>query len=262
MQRLIVCVVFAVASLLASASNAALIVNMAMPITHTVTVQPIIVSNTDGTNTAEYFGNGTQQTIIQGFINTIWAQAGIQVSFLAANTWNNDFANVGTPGMNNPRPTGDLNAVVTNGDAIPGVGNTDPLVLDIYFVEIAAAFSDVGEDVANGYAFINANGITQHVGDNLVSFTGGQEVIASVVAHEIGHNLGLPHIDENFNLMQPGGSSNPGQRLNAGQIGVARGSQFAIAAVPEPGSAAVLSFAAFAVVVKRRRRLRPHSKAA
>ena len=43
-------------------------------------------------------------------------------------------------------------------------------------------------------------------GPNLFSFNGGREIIASVLAHEIGHNLGLPHIGASQNLMQSGGS--------------------------------------------------------
>lgn len=235
-------------SALAGTSQAALIVNSPMAITHRVQVQPIIVSNTDGSNTAEYFGNPTQQGIIEGFVDTIWAQAGIDVQFLTPNTWNDTFANIGN---SSPRPTSDLNTIVTQGDAL-GFGNSNPLVLDMYFVEIAAGFPDVGENTANGLAFLGANGITQHVGDNLVSFTAGQEVVASVVAHEIGHNLGLPHIVEAENLMQAGGSSNPGERLNASQIATSLASQFSVA-VPEPSSVTVLGFAISFVALRRRR---------
>lgn len=259
MLRLIVVLLLGVTSLLASDCAAALITNMAMPITHRVTVQPIVVSNDDGTNTAEYFGDVTQRGIIQGLVNTIWAQAGIQVDFLAANTWNNTFANIGNPADNNPRPDSDLSVVVSTGDAA-GVGNANPLVLDIYFVEISAGFSDTnvtdpvnGEFYVNGLANTPGNGMTLHVGDSLVSFTAGQEAVASVFAHEIGHNLGLMHLVEAQNLMQEGGSSNLGERLNATQIATARMSPFAIAAVPEPSGVAVLSLAAIGYVVRRRR---------
>lgn len=253
MVRLIACAALAVVSLAASESRAALITNMAMPITHRVTVQPIIVSNDDGSNTAEYFGNPTQQALIQGHINTIWAQAGIEVEFLAANTWNNSFANIGNPMNNNPRPNGDLNLTVNAGDAA-GVANLDPNILNVYFVEIAAGFSNQSELTANGLGFVGGNGISQHVGDNLVSLTLGRELIAKVVAHEIGHNLNLPHIVEAENLMLEDAPFT-NARLNATQMTIALASPFSveIAAVPEPGSLAVISLSIIGYVARRRK---------
>ena len=247
-KLLTLCYAVNILILASTSASAALVVNSPMAITHRVQVQPIIVSNTDGSNTAEYFGNATQQGIIEGFVDTIWAQAGIDVEFLTPNNWNDTFANIGNT---SPRPTSDLNTIVSNGDAL-GFGNANPLVLDMYFVEISAGFANTSENTANGLAFVGGNGITQHVGDNLVSFTGGQEVVASVVSHEIGHNLGLPHIIEFENLMQPGGSANPGERLNATQISTALASQFSVA-VPEPSSAALIGVTLGFAVLRRRR---------
>ena len=62
-------------------------------------------------------------------------------------------------------------------------------------------------------------------------FVGGQEAIASVVSHEIGHNLGLVHLVELEYLMASGSG---GQRLNAGQITTALASNFSVAVVPVP----------------------------
>ena len=64
-------------------------------------------------------------------------------------------------------------------------------------------------------AFVGAPGIAVHVGDNLVDFSAGRDTIASVTAHEIGHNLGLSHVSGNNNLLSEGGNSTT---LTDGQI--------------------------------------------
>lgn len=204
------------------------------PITQAVTVQPIVVSNDDGSNTAEYFGNTTQQAIIHDLIDQIWAQAGIDIEWLSPNYWNNTFANIGN---GSSRPTSDLGTVTSSGDSA-GVGHSDPLVLDLYFVEISAGFSNLGENYANGLAYVDGNGSTIHVGDNLVSFSGGREVIARVVAHEIGHNLGLNHVATTNNLMADG------ELLSSSQVTTSLASDFSVE-LPEdvrlltPGGSAI-----------------------
>lgn len=219
-MRFSVCVLGAISVCLPVGVASALDVNPAVPISWDLTVQPIIVSDTSGSNTAEYFGNASQQASITGYIDDIWAQAGINVDWLVPTAWNNTDANQGNIG---------LSTVVSNGDAA-GVDSDSPTVLNMYFVEDILAFSDpFSENTAAGLAFVGGNGVTQYVGSNLLGFDGGRQTIASVVAHEIGHNLGLPHITEAYNLMQPGGSPNDGERLNAVQIGIATGSSLLVA---------------------------------
>jgi len=164
------------------------------------------------------------------FVDDIWAQAGIDINFLPANTWNSSFANSGSGSAMVTRPTSDLSTIVADGSSA-GVASTDPTVINMYFVNIAAGFNLLNESTAAGLAFLGANGITQYVGSNLLSFTGGQEVVAGVVAHEIGHNLGLDHVAEFENLMDSG---NDGQRLNSAQISTALASNFSVAVVPVP----------------------------
>jgi hypothetical protein len=165
-----------------------------------VTINPIIVSNSDGSNTAELFGTAAQEAEIKRLIDEIYLQAQVDVEWLAPQTYNNTFANIGNGGT---RPNSDLTTVVNAGDSA-GIGNSSSLFIDMYFVEIAAGFADTTENTANGLAYVNDNGITMHVGDNLPSFLGGRDVVARVVAHEIGHNLGLDHVSDTNNLMNDG----------------------------------------------------------
>ncbi len=216
-----------------------------------VTVQPIIVSNDNGSMTAGFFGTPSQESTIKGLINDIWAQAEINVDWLAPNAWNNTFANRGAGTLTMARPTSDLGTIVSAGD-LAGVGNADANVIDLYFVQIAAGFMELDASFANGLAFLGSNGITAHVGENLPGFTGGQNVAARVIAHEIGHNLGLDHIIEAQNLMQAAGSPVPGSLLNMAQITTARNSSFA-RAVPEPSSWLLLATGGAFAAFRRRR---------
>lgn len=210
-------------------------------ITQQVTVQPIVVSDDGGGNTATFLGTGAQQTTILNLIDQIWAQAGIDVAWLAPTFWNNTFANVGN---SDPRPSADLLTVRSQGDAA-GVGNANPFVLDLYFVRLPAGFSlgDLATNSTAGLGVVGGNGIMVFVGSSLPSIVpGGQEAIASVIAHEIGHNLGLPHVALAQNLMQEGGSPNPGHRLSAEQVTAALNSNLSLPiGVPEPGTFLLLS---------------------
>jgi hypothetical protein len=215
-------------------ASAALTVNPAQTIIETVTVQPIVVSDDDGANTAEFFGNAGQQASIETLIDVIWAQAGIDVIFLTANAYDDTFANQGTspPGSTFTRPTSDLSTIV-NDDNTAGVTHANPNVINMFFVNVAAGFSLLSENTVAGLAFLGGNGITQYVGSNLLTFPAGIDAIAHVVAHEISHNLGLGHNSINFNLMQSGGSSdNRGERLNTTQITTALASNFSVVPVP------------------------------
>ena len=205
----------------------------AVVITHTVTIQPIVVSDASGSNTATFFGSMAQQDSIESVIDNIWEQAGIDVNFLEANEWNNSFANTGT---SNPRPGSDLNTIVTTATT-ESVIHTNLDFINLFFVNVPAGFGSLGANNAAGLAFVGDNGITQYVGSGLLDFSGGREVIADVVAHEIGHNLGLFHTASGINnLMSPNGM---GDLLTVAQIETALNSRFStpiVSAVPVPAA--------------------------
>jgi len=200
-------------------------------------VRPIVVSNNNGSNTASFFGNAATQLELENLIDDIFAQANVDVVWENTVSYNNTFANIGNPGR---RPTSDLNRIVNDGDSA-GIGSSNPNVVDAYFVQRAPGFGTVGDNTANGLAFVGSSGTTIHVGDNLLNFQAGLEVIAGVVAHELGHNLGLNHVEAPSNLLNSGQlPSNGNNFITSGQISTIQNSRFTAPLEGAAGSATLV----------------------
>jgi hypothetical protein len=201
------------------AAQAAIIVNAARPITHRVTVQLIETALNNGTSPATVFGNASQRASIEAGIDTIWAQAGIDIAFLPGVVrYNNTFAYQGTSGTD-VRPQSDLNAILNNASTTGGILNSNPLIINLFMVNVVPGYKPLGVNIAAGLARIAANGISAFADDNLLNFQNGLDAISNVIAHEIGHNLGLNHAATGgANLMSPQGTS---AQLTTTQMGVA-----------------------------------------
>jgi hypothetical protein len=230
-------------------AQASIIVNSAMTIDRQVVVQLIQARETNGTSPATVFGDASQRLQIEAALDQIWAQAGIDISILPAITfYDNSFALDRNNNTSGDRPIGDFDTIFVQA-ASAGVLNNGNAINAI-FVDYVPGFPIVSENSAAGLASLPGDQITMFSGENLLTFANGRDVIASVFAHEIGHNLGLDHIGNDDNLMAAFNSSS--ERLNASQISTARSSNL-LRVIPEPGAAWLIGVSLVSVGARRMR---------
>ena len=186
-------------------ATAEVVVNPPQAITHRIEIQPIRTRKAAGA-TATIFGLSVEETYIKAQVDRVWAQAGVRIDWLPAVDYTNDFAYDGSPDdySSTPRPDGHLDMIVNSAGSPPKSAN--PVVLDMFFVEIVPGFEQLPANAANGDAFSDRNGAAIHVGDDLPGFEGGRDVVAKIAASLIGLNLGLGETAGD-NLMNSGGTS-------------------------------------------------------
>ena len=231
-------------------AQAAIIVNSALPVDRQVVVQFVQARETNGTSPATVFGDATQRSAIEAMLDQIWAQAGIDISILPTITpYNSSFALDRNNNTSGDRPIGDFDTIFVQAAAAGVLNNGN--VINAIFVDYVPGFSILSENSAGGLASLPGDQITMFTGDSLLTFATGREAIASVFAHEIGHNLGLNHIGTDDNLMAAFSASS--ERLNASQIGTARSSNL-LRVIPEPGAAWLIGVSLALVGARRTRK--------
>ncbi|MEM9478364.1 MAG: hypothetical protein AAGA58_01740 [Verrucomicrobiota bacterium] len=198
------CTAVVLCGLLSSFVQAETTVNGYSSLIREVIVQPIICKKSNG-ETALFLGDEETESYIKAQINRIWIQSGIRVVWSDPTYFVNDFCYDGSPGnyyQGVHRPPDDHLIEIVDYEGFHML-HPDPTVVNMFFVRIVPGSSLLSPYTAAGLAFVDSNGLTMTVGAELLNFTEGRDAVASVISHELGHNLGLGHMGGDDNLMAP-----------------------------------------------------------
>ena len=229
---LFACPVIAVATGTTFAGS--IVINPPLPVQYQVQVQPVILANMNGSNPSVFFGADPSRLVIESMIDQIWSQAGIDIKWLAPVVWKHTIHNTN---INQDQPA--LN--VASAAAAAGVTNPTgaPHIINAFFTHKINGTSP-GPNGARGTAIYNNpinpfvfNGTFQALGSQTVTDSSIYDRAARLVAHEIGHNLGLNHAG-GTNLMLTSANDSSQERLTSGQIAIVQQSSFVIDYTP-PG---------------------------
>lgn len=162
-----------------------------------VVVQPILVSDDDGSNQTAFFGTPEQEAEILSRIDRVFNQAGVDVQFLEEVQFSNTFVN---SGLTSDRPASDLAEIISQGEDA-GILNNDPNVINVFFVQNApgTALSSISPVVA---ALLNDNGVVFQVRDSQ-QFETSRERNAFAAVQGIARNLGLIPTPGANNVLNP-----------------------------------------------------------
>ncbi len=199
---------------------------VALPI-QAISIQPIQVCNDAGADCAAV-------TIPLSIVNAIYAQADVVVAVAPTRQLNSTAFQIVDTVANSASPTDEARQLM-RGPQVNALGlSPQSTTINIFFVkdirevDISGALTAVGAGLT-GLGFINSNGIIVD-----------QTARLDTLAHELGHNFGLPHVATPTNLMADGSirpiltgivdvaPAGPYAQLNAAQIVEIRDPLFAV----------------------------------